>query len=120
MKTLIVDDEQFVRWFFKRFLSKWGHSVTTAGNISEAFGILDDNTFDIVVIDLRLPDEEGMDLVDTLLENLYEPHQLIVCSAFISAHVKNFLTGKGIHILRKPFTSEELRQVLSGAAQPTQ
>ena len=113
MNTLVVDDELLVRWFFQRSLRKWGHSVFTATGMSEAHTLLDQNTFDTVVIDLRFPDGNGMTLIRELLDKQYEPRQVIVCSAYISSEIHEQLIDMGVVVLRKPFKLEELRHVVS-------
>ncbi len=112
MNTLVVDDERLVRWFFERALKKWGHSVVTAESVEEADILLHRSTFDTVVIDLRFPNSNGMILVRKLLNDRYEPQQIIVCSACISPSIQDELHDRGVKILKKPFKMDELRQVV--------
>lgn len=116
MKVLVVDDELLVRWFFQRSLGKWGHAVFTAENIHEAKSILSSKRFDLVIIDLQIPDRNGIHLVRRLLSEHYLPEQLVVCSAYVSDAVQSELTLKKIRILHKPFTMNELRQVINQIA----
>ncbi|MDH4231582.1 MAG: response regulator, partial [Nitrospirota bacterium] len=66
MKILVVDDEQLVRWFLDRALKKSGHEVTTASNVSDAFKKLEAEKFDMLFLDLRMPEGSGTDLLSKL------------------------------------------------------
>ncbi|MBS3783574.1 MAG: response regulator transcription factor [Anaerolineae bacterium] len=54
LHTLVVDDEQGIRFFLEKTLSKSGHSVTTAASGEEALDALRDKRFDLMLLDLRL------------------------------------------------------------------
>ncbi len=111
MNTLVVDDEMLVRWYFQRSLQKLGHSVVTATRMSEAQTLLNQSKFDIVVVDLRIPEGDGIELVRELLDNHYEPQQVIVCSAYITSDIYEQLNDMGVVILRKPFKLDEMHHV---------
>lgn len=114
MNILIVDDEVLVRWFFKRSLGKWGHTVVTAENVPEAQALTDQQTFDLVIIDLQFPDCNGIDLVRYLLARQYKPEKLVVCSASFSTEIQQELTQRKIRMLMKPFTMKELKRAIEG------
>lgn len=54
LETLVVDDEQGIRFFLKETLKKDGHAVTTAADGEEALDALRDRRFDLMILDLRL------------------------------------------------------------------
>lgn len=115
MRTLIVDDEPLVRWFFKRALSKWGHSVRSVDNVEEARDIAAEQAFDLIIIDLHFPTGNGIDLVRHLMNNKYRQDQLVVCSASFSIEIQKELAEKKIRMLMKPFTMNELRRAVEPA-----
>jgi DNA-binding NtrC family response regulator len=119
MKILVVDDEMLIRWFFERSLLKLGHSVTSAKHVSEAKELLNETQFDVVMADIRMPGENGLVLVRELLDRHYEPHQIIVCSAYINADVHEQLTDMGVDILRKPFNLKEFQHSFRNRRQDT-
>jgi DNA-binding response OmpR family regulator len=53
-RTLVVDDEERIRFFLQETLQRAGHVVTTASSGEEALGRLQDTSFDLVMLDLRL------------------------------------------------------------------
>ncbi|MBN1339147.1 MAG: sigma-54-dependent Fis family transcriptional regulator [Bacteroidales bacterium] len=63
LSILIVDDEQRVRDEIGEFLTESKYMVFKAGLPSEAYGILENNDIDIVILDIRLPEENGIDVL---------------------------------------------------------
>jgi len=67
-KSLIVDDDALIRLSLKRLFEKEGFIVLTASSGSSALKIMEEETPDIVVLDVRLPDASGIDLLKTIKE----------------------------------------------------
>ena len=111
MKILVVDDEQLVRWFLDRALKKKGYEVITASNISEAYEKLNREKVDILFADLRMPDGNGRELIENIAD-LNLKLKVVVCSAFITSELEEEFRNKGICILKKPFTLDELNRVV--------
>ena len=66
MKILVVDDEQLVRWFLDRALKKNGHEVVTSSSVNDADAKLRSDNFDLLFVDLRMPEGNGTDLIQKL------------------------------------------------------
>ena len=111
MKILVVDDEQLVRWFLDRALRKGGHDVVTASSIAEAAERLKTDEIDVLFLDLRMPEGNGVELIRQLGQPATQM-KIIVCSAFITPELEDEFRTKGICILRKPFKLEELNDTL--------
>lgn len=73
---LIVDDEEAIRNALKRFLAGRGYQVVTAGTGAEALDAVRRHKLAGILLDVRLPDANGVDLVPQLLEQ--EPHAAIL------------------------------------------
>ncbi|MBI4684722.1 MAG: response regulator [Nitrospirae bacterium] len=112
MKILVVDDEQLVRWFLERALKKLGYDVFTVSNIKEALKNLEDNNFDLLITDLKMPYEGGASLIEKV-HAMKKSLKIIVCSAFITPEMDNDFRDKGVQILKKPFKLDELENVIS-------
>ena len=67
-KSLIVDDEALIRLSLKKLFEKEGFTVSTASSGASALKILEEETPGIVVLDVRLPDSSGIDLLKTIKE----------------------------------------------------
>lgn len=112
MKVLVVDDEQLVRWFLERALKKWGHEVTSVSSTKEALSQMNISDFDILFTDLRMPEESGTKLINSLDDIQTERLKIIVCSAFITPELSQDFRDKGILTLKKPFKLAELESTL--------
>jgi len=63
---LLVDDDQEFRKAMKKLFEKSGYNVTTAADGREALEILSKETFDLVISDLRMPNLNGMELMEQM------------------------------------------------------
>jgi DNA-binding NtrC family response regulator len=111
MKILVVDDEQLVRWFMERALRKGGHEVITASNIAEANEKLSSVDIDLLFIDLRMPEGNGLEVIKKVVNSPKKP-RVVVCSAFITSELEEEFKDKGIFILKKPFKLDELNSTV--------
>ncbi len=66
LSALIVDDEAAIRRFLRSALVAEGFAVSEAGSLGEAKRVLADQRFDLAVLDLGLPDGNGVDLIEPL------------------------------------------------------
>ncbi|GAB4390187.1 MAG: hypothetical protein Kow0025_20510 [Thermodesulfovibrionales bacterium] len=111
MKVLVVDDEQLVRWFLERALSKRGYGVTTAGNAQDALGLLEKGGYDVLFTDLKMPGDDGASLIRKVMESEGGP-RIVVCSAFVTSELAEEFGSKGIITIKKPFRLSELEEAL--------
>ena len=80
-KLLIVDDEANIRLLYAQELSDEGYEVVTASSALEALEKLEGPPFDLVVLDIKLKNESGIELLQRIVK---ERHALpvILCTAF--------------------------------------
>ena len=80
-KLLVVDDEANIRLLYAQELADEGHEVTTAASALEAVEKLEAGECDLVVLDIKLKNESGIDLLQRIVK---ERHTLpvILCTAF--------------------------------------
>ena len=62
-QVLIIDDETDVCTFFRRLLTRKGYAVVTAANEREAVQALESVSFAVAMVDLKLPDTDGLTLL---------------------------------------------------------
>ncbi len=107
-KILIVDDEHGLRTGTKRLLESEGCTVETAANGSEGIKLGTAEEFDIAIIDLRMPDIDGIHV----LEEILKVHPNTVClmaTAYASYDTAIEATKIGAYsYIPKPFSPEEL------------
>jgi DNA-binding response OmpR family regulator len=80
-KLLVVDDEPNIRLLYAQELSDEGYEVVTAATALEAVEKLQGAPFDLVVLDIKLKNESGIELLQRIVK---ERHTLpvILCTAF--------------------------------------
>jgi len=80
-KLLVVDDEANIRTLYADELSDEGYEVVTAANIAEATEKLQAGSFDLAILDIKLRNESGIELLQKLVKERHEM-PVILCSAF--------------------------------------
>lgn len=115
MDILIVDDEQSIRLTTSLALEAEGHYVETAEDGPSALRRLKEDDFQLVFLDLRLGDEDGLKVLQDILKQ--NPRQLVTiftAHASVSTAVKATQLG-AFDYLEKPFTPDQLRAILAKA-----
>ncbi|EHP86543.1 two component, sigma54 specific, transcriptional regulator, Fis family [Geobacter metallireducens RCH3] len=66
IKVLIIDDEADVCTFFRRLLTRKGYDVVTASKEPEAMRAIEEHRFTVAMVDLKLPDTDGLTLLQAI------------------------------------------------------
>lgn len=111
---LVVDDDPTVQDLLGEVLSGAGYLVDCACNSTEAMEKITAGDFDGLVLDVLLPEEDGLVLYDRILEvNPYLRSRVVFISGAAREHqVRRVLRVTGETILRKPFNVLDLIRVL--------
>ncbi|HEV2303552.1 MAG TPA: response regulator [Stellaceae bacterium] len=104
---LVVDDDARLRDLLRRYLTESGFRVTTAGNAAEARANLASLAFDLVVLDVMMPGESGLDLTRALRAERTVPVLLLTAMAEPEDRVNGLEHGAEDY-LSKPFEPREL------------
>lgn len=106
-RILIVEDEENIRDFVETVLDMNGYQVMTAATCEEGLTMFSSHNPDLVILDLGLPDRDGMDMIAEIRRNFITP--VIVLSARLaeSEKVKALDMGANDYI-SKPFGTAEL------------
>ena len=113
MKILAIDDEQDLLELLKIFFTSEGHEYVGVLTGPEGLKKIKDEIFDMVLLDLAMPDFSGVDVIDALIDDGLMKKQKIVIFTASSATEKEFapLLEKGVYsIIKKPIDFD----VLSG------
>jgi two-component system, OmpR family, phosphate regulon response regulator OmpR len=104
---LVVDDDRRLAELLRRYLTDSGFRVTTAGDASEARAQLSSFAFDMVVLDVMMPGESGLDLTRALRREGRVPILLLTAMAEPEDRVNGLEQGADDY-LAKPFEPREL------------
>ena len=114
---LVVDDEVSIRRLAEKELSSERRLITTAGSAQKALKAFKRQAFDVVMLDMRLPDGDGLDLL-TRFQELAPEIQVVIITAF--ADVDNAVQAMKLgayDYITKPFDLDRLEMVIEKAFQ---
>ncbi len=116
-KILVIDDDATLGLMLKSFLTKQNYTVQTASSAKQGYKCYKDNTFDLVLIDYRLPDQTGLEFLQTLREEgATTPVVLMTSYTDIRTAVKAIKMG-AFEYVAKPLNPDELLLIIRKALQ---
>lgn len=106
---LVVDDDDRLRELLRRYLAEQGFIVTTALNAADARAKLKSLSYDLMVLDVMMPGETGLELTRSLNTETTKPIPILLLTARgePSDRIEGFETGADDY-LAKPFEPREL------------
>lgn len=104
---LIVDDDERIRTLLQKFLIRSGFLVTSARDAAHARRILSGLDFDLIVMDVMMPGESGLDLTRSLRETMQTPILLLTAKGETEHRIEGLEAGADDY-LAKPFEPKEL------------
>jgi DNA-binding response OmpR family regulator len=108
-RLLIVEDDEDVRELVRMVLREEGHAVDTARDATEGLGLAMTNDYDAVVLDIRLPDGNGVDIARALRrESRFVPILMLTANRTPTDTVRGLDAGADDY-LGKPFDVAELK-----------
>ena len=112
---LVVDDEEQLRSILSAELSRAGYNVATAADGDEAIASLQNKTFDLVLLDIRMPKVNGFEVLKFAKQNM-PTVKVIMLTAF--ADLKHAVESKKLgatDFITKPYDIEELLATIERA-----
>ncbi|PYM18553.1 MAG: two-component system response regulator [Candidatus Rokuibacteriota bacterium] len=112
-KILVVDDEPSILMLLKEALGKWGYTATCASTGHEALEAVRSGLFDAALMDVRMPDMSGLDLLRAVKAH-DESIEVVIMTGYptISSAVEALKEG-AYDYLSKPLILDELRHLMS-------
>jgi len=104
---LIVDDDDRIRSLLKDFLTENNYIISTAENGEQAKSKLSFIKFDIIILDVMMPGQNGYDLTKEIKKNLKIPIILLTAKGEVENRIKGLEIGADDY-LGKPFEPKEL------------
>jgi two-component system, NtrC family, response regulator HydG len=112
-KVLVVDDEPHILLLLKEALGKWGYQVTCANCGGDALEAVRNGLFDAAIMDVRMPDMSGLDLLRAVKAH-DDSIEVVIMTGYptISSAVEALKEG-AYDYLSKPLILDELRHLMS-------
>lgn len=114
-KVLVVDDEKLLRWSLCRKLEEWGYEPSEAAGCEEALRRLHDDPPDVVFLDIRLPDGDGVELLRRFRADHFAGPAIMITADPKVEDVKTALRLGAYDYLCKPINFDELHITVTNA-----
>lgn len=112
-RILVVDDEPNVRLNYRTTLEIENYDVAEAGSAALALKQLEKSKFELAILDLRMPEMNGLELLERMRARGFETPVVIITAYGDIPHAVKALKLGAIDFLQKPLTPAELRDVVS-------
>jgi DNA-binding NtrC family response regulator len=111
-RILVVDDEDSIREFLTILLEKEGYDVATADSVGTGIERLHSEPFDLVMCDLKLPDGNGLQVLEEARRRQLQSPFIIITAHTTPQHAVESLRAGAAEYLSKPFNVEDLKIIL--------
>ncbi len=113
--VLVIDDEHTILGILDEYLTERGYEVVTAGNGAQALEAIDQRGFDVALVDLKLPDQDGITLIESFKKK-YPEMKCVVMTAFASIESTiEALRLNAFDYILKPFDLIKIGEVVDAA-----
>ena len=112
-KILIVDDERNVRLNYRITLETEGYQIFEAGSAASALEELIGRSFDLAILDMRMPAMDGLELLAKMREIGITVPAMIVTAYSDVPHAVQAMKLGAIDFLQKPLRPEDLRRIVA-------
>jgi two-component system OmpR family response regulator len=100
-RILVIDDEVDFFILIQNYLSKRDYTLTPAYTLAEGYKLLEEQTFDVLLLDNNLPDGVGWKQAPAI-QKKYPKMRITLISAFESIFIVNTMEGAPFRIMEKP------------------
>ena len=107
-KILVIDDEPIVRISCERTLAPEGYDVTLTASGKEGLEIMEKETFGLVLLDLKMPDMDGIEVLDNIKGKWPDTKVVMVTGYSTVDTAVQALRFGAFNFIEKPFTPDTL------------
>lgn len=115
-KVLVVDDDDLICWALKKEFASVALPARFVGNARDALTELRDDSYDLIFLDIHLPDGNGIELLDEIKKVSPETRIVIVSADAKEDNWRRAVAGGAIRFIEKPFDMSEIHNALRSAA----
>ena len=113
MKILLIDDDEWIRDSLSLFFESEGCNLKALERAGEGLKTLRNENYDIIIVDYRLPDMDGLEFFKRIQESHPNAFKILI-TAYGSKELLSKAMEMGVHdFIEKPFTSETIEESLS-------
>jgi two-component system, NtrC family, nitrogen regulation response regulator GlnG len=105
---LVADDEESIRWVLERALAQRGHRVVSVGTGSAALAVLTAEEIDVALVDIRMPDLSGLDLLTRVKDDGIDTLVIVMTAQNTMANAIEATKRGAYDYLTKPFDLEDV------------
>jgi DNA-binding response OmpR family regulator len=116
-QILLVEDERVTRRRIQKMLEDAGHDVTAATNGNEALSCLDKETFDLVLLDIWMPEMSGLDVLNEMRNGSARPKVVVMTADDTPQTLVDAVRHQVYQYMAKPVEPEELLAIVEKAVQ---
>jgi DNA-binding NtrC family response regulator len=117
-RILVIDDEEIVRVSCKKCLTPEGYDVDVAANGIEGLAMTENNRYDVILTDLKMPDMDGMEFLTKVKERHPDTKVIMITGYSTVEHAVRAMRMGAYNYIEKPFTPDALieavREAMSG------
>jgi two-component system response regulator AtoC len=111
-KILIIDDERLVRWSLARKMMGWGYDVVEAESGAAGLRSLTDENPDLLLLDMKLPDAKGTDVLEDLRKNWPELPVIMITAFGVIEDVVTAMRRGAYDFITKPVDDAKLQSTV--------
>ncbi|MFH1059052.1 MAG: response regulator [Pseudomonadota bacterium] len=113
LKILVVDDEKNIRLALTEALKPLGHAIQAALNGEEALTLLQDQEIKVMLLDLRLPGMDGMEVLKRVSQERPEVAVIIITAFGTVERAVEAMKLGAVDFIAKPFAPQEIRELIT-------
>jgi len=117
IRILVVDDEESIRRLMEKELSNMRRSVCTADSARQAFELIEQQPFDVIVADIRLPDGDGIELLEKFKQTIPDVEVILITGYGNVENAVEAMKLGAYDYITKPFTLDRVELVVEKAYQ---
>jgi CheY-like chemotaxis protein len=115
VNVLVVDDEPLICWALRRHISGRHMSVHAVGNCVEALGELREKQYGFVLLDIHLPDGNGLDLLKEIKEISPGTKVIVITADGTEQNRLRAYSGGAFQFIEKPFNINDVSRIIESS-----
>ncbi|MCX7990976.1 MAG: sigma-54 dependent transcriptional regulator [Proteobacteria bacterium] len=117
IKILVIDDEKNICWLLKRLFLQKGYTVTEAVNGKEALKKLEEDKYNLIFLDIIMPDISGFEILDKIVKIPNHPPTVIMTAQSTMKNAVEAMKRGAYDYITKPFNLDDVEKIAERAVE---